>query len=352
MKRRIVICDYPNPKNYTFPSFGFGSSEKRVWQIAKSFAEMPDFETIITGPLWLPEHVPGAKHFTSRLDINSVPEFIKQFGTVDYLFAGHEYFGKKDYEEAFLKVSKYLMSYVLHPYDFGGVVFDNKRKYLFCYSDEMVEKYKGQSPSKLLLFHSGVGEQPYFSEKTSNYLVWMGRIDTDKSPHYAVLAAEKLGIPLYMLGKSVYQPDYELKYKNILESPNVKKCGVVFGDEKMKYLSEAMCGVYTCGSNYTEAGAGTLGELLKSGTPIAAISWKGNDAVCEAVNDSKLGKVALVNSTMSDDQIATKLSEAISYCLTLNRKDIFEIASVKYDANRLAREMIDIVDSFNYNVEL
>lgn len=25
-KKRVIVCDYDNPKGYTFPSFGFGSS--------------------------------------------------------------------------------------------------------------------------------------------------------------------------------------------------------------------------------------------------------------------------------------------------------------------------------------
>jgi len=343
-KKKIVICDYPNPKNYTFPSFGFGSSEKRVWQIAKSFSEMDDFEAIITGPLWLHEYIPKAKYFVKRLDESTADEFVCEFGKVDYLFAGHEYFGNPKYDQAFLRVANKLMSYLLHPYNFDGVVFDGKKKHLFCYSDEMVEKYKEQSPHKLLLFHSGVGELPIFTKYPKNYLVWMGRIDTDKSPHYAIMAAEKVGIPLYILGKSVYQPEYEDKYKILLESQNVKRCGVVFGDEKMRYLSNALCGVYTLGSDYSEAGAGSLGEILKSGVPVAGITWKGNDAVCAAIDDPRLGKIVRVDKNMSDDIIATRLAESIKCCIELDRTKIFELASYKFDPDRLAREMINIVN--------
>ncbi|KKR72162.1 MAG: hypothetical protein UU15_C0034G0021, partial [Candidatus Levybacteria bacterium GW2011_GWC2_40_7] len=84
--------------------------------------------------------------FVKRLDESTADEFVCEFGKVDYLFAGHEYFGNPKYDQAFLRVANKLMSYLLHPYNFDGVVFDGKKKHLFCYSDEMVEKYKEQSP--------------------------------------------------------------------------------------------------------------------------------------------------------------------------------------------------------------
>lgn len=74
-KKKFVICDYPNPLNYTFPNFSLGSTEKRFWQIAKTVSEFDDFEVIITGPLWLPEHLPGAKHFKKRLDVSNYKLF-------------------------------------------------------------------------------------------------------------------------------------------------------------------------------------------------------------------------------------------------------------------------------------
>ena len=60
-KKKIIICDYPS--KYTFPSFGFGSAEKRIWSFARTLSNMNEFEVIVTGPLWLPEYLPKAKHF-------------------------------------------------------------------------------------------------------------------------------------------------------------------------------------------------------------------------------------------------------------------------------------------------
>jgi len=344
-KKRLVVCDYPS--KYTFPSFGFGSAEKRIWSLAKIVSESDDFEVIIAGPLWLPKYVPKAKYFEPRLDKNSVNMFLKKFGRMDYLFAGHEYFGKKEYEETFFKVARKLMSYQGNIYDYGKIAYDAKTKYLFCYSDEMMIKYREQKPFKVMSYHGGVNENYYLTNKPKNYLVWMGRIDTDKSPHYAILAAEKLKMPLYILGDSKYQKDYEKKYEKILRLPIVKRCGVVYGPPKIKFLSEALCGIYTVGPNYTEAGAGVLGEILRCGVPLVGMSWKGNDAVCEAIEDN-LGRVVIAKREMSEDEIAYKLSESVKFCIkNLDRRNIFKLANEKYNPVKLAKKMFSIVDGKN-----
>lgn len=344
-RKRLIVCDYPS--KYTFPSFGFGSAEKRIWSFAKTVSEFEDFEVVITGPLWLPEYVPKAKYFEPRLDKNSIEMFLKRFGNADYLFAGHEYFGKPEYEEIFFMIAPKLMSYQGNIYDYEKIAYDAKTKYLFCYSDEMMLKYKNQSPFKILSYHGGVNEKSYLTERPKKYLIWMGRIDTDKSPHYAVLAAEKLKIPLYILGESKYQKDYEKKHNKVLESQRVKRCGVVWGPSKMKLLSEALCGIYTVGPDYTEAGAAVLGEILRSGIPLVGMSWKGNDAVYEAVDDPRLGKVVLINRQMNDDEIAEQLAKSVKECLDLDRKTIFKLANEKYNPVKLAKKMFSIVDRKN-----
>lgn len=341
-KKKIIICDYPS--KYTFPSFGFGSAEKRIWSFARTLSNMEDFEVIITGPLWLPKYLPKAKYFFPRLDKFSIDEFIKKFGKVDYLFAGHEYFGKDEYEEPFLKIANKLFSYQGNVYKYNKKVYDAKRKFLFCYSDEMMELYKEQSPIKILSYHSGVNEVCYLTKKPKKYLVWIGRIDKDKSPHYAALVSKIIGIPLYILGESKYQKEYEKEYENILSSPDIHKKGVVYGFEKMKLLSEAMCGIYTLDKEYTEAGAGVLGEILRSGVPIAGMFWKGNDAVCEAVNDNKLGLATVFSKNNTEKQVVQKLVENIKYCLNLNREEIYKLANEKYNPKELAKKMFHAME--------
>ena len=68
-KKKLVVCDYQNPNNYTFPNFDMGSAEKRIWHFAKSASEIKGVEVVIAGPLWLPEHVPNADYFPKSIRI-------------------------------------------------------------------------------------------------------------------------------------------------------------------------------------------------------------------------------------------------------------------------------------------
>lgn len=344
-KKRVIVCDYKNPKKYTFPSFGFGSSENRVWHFAKTVSELPEYEVIITGPLWLPEYVPNAKYFPKRLDSSTYKEFLDIFGKCDYLFAGHEYFDKDEWVKPFEKCADVLLSYQLHPYKYSKISFNQKDKFLFCYSDQMLKEYTEQKPIKALLFHNGVDEEPYFSENKKDYLLWIGRLDKDKAPHYAVKVAEKLGMKLKVLGKSVYQPEYFNQNKKIFDSPNIEILGVVFGKEKMRLISESKCAIYTIDRDYSEAGAGVLGEILASGVPIAGMSWTGTDAVCEAVNDPSLGRIVLVNRIMSDEDVVKHLADAVKYCLSIDTHKTYEIGSKKYNPKALIRNLFEIIES-------
>jgi len=345
IKKKVIVCDYDNPKKYTFPSFGFGSSEKRVWHFAKTLSEIDGYEVIITGPLWLSEYVPNAKYFPKRLNSATYKEFLDNYGKCDYLFAGQEYFDKDEWVEPFEKCADILLSYQLHPYEYKKVSFNATDKFLFCYSDEMIEHYKEQKPLKALLFHSGVDEDPYFTVKKQDYLLWIGRLDKDKAPHYAILAAKELGMKLKILGKTVYQPEYYEQNKDLFSESHVEMLGVVFGKEKMKLISEARCAIYTIDKNYSEAGAGVLGEFLASGVPIAGISWLGTDAVCEAVDDPHLGQIAMVNREMNEKEIIDKLAEAIKVCLKIDTRKTFEIGSKKYDSKFLIQKIFQIIES-------
>lgn len=342
--KKVVVCDYPC--KYTFPSFGFGSAEKRIWQIALTISEMSGYEVILTGDAWLPQCVPKAKHFPQRLDSSTIDEFLSLHGRSDYLFGGNEYFDKDEkYVQPFLQAADKLFSYQSHVYDYNNkIVFDGKIKFLFCYSDEMIERYKKQNPFKSLLFHSGVNEIPYLTKKPKDYLLWMGRIDKDKAPHYAILAAKKLNQKIKILGEPKYQPDYIQTIQNLLNDNLVEIMGTVHGDEKMQLISEAKCAIYTLDKDYIEAGAGVLGEYLISGVPIAAISWRGNDAICEAVDQPQLGQVQNVNPSMSEEEIVNKLSESVIACKKLDRRIIYQIGQDKYNMVKIMKRIFTMMD--------
>lgn len=341
--KKIIVCDYNNPNNYTFPNFDMGSSEKRIWHFAKTASELEKYEVIITGPMWLPEYVPNAKYFPKQLNSHTYQEFLSIYGKCDFLFAGHEYFDKDEWVVPFENCANSLLSYQLHPYEYKKKSFNGKDKILFCYSDEMVETYKEQKPVKALLFHNGVNEDPYFVEKPQEYLVWLGRLDKEKAPHYAIIAAGLLDMPVYILGKTVYQPEYYEEYKAMFDLPHVNLLGFKTGQEKMDVIANAKCAIYTVDKSFSEAGAGVLGEILSCGVPIAGITWTGNDAVCEAVESNLLGKIVDVSSLL-ESEVAQNLSEAIRYCLKLDRNIVYELGSKKYNPYILVENILLIAE--------
>lgn len=147
-----------------------------------------------------------------------------------------------------------------------------------------------------------------------------------------------------ILGRTVYQPEYFEKNKHLFTLPHVEMMGTVFGKEKMKIISEARCAVYTIDKYYQEAGAGVLGEIVSSGVPIAGMSWTGDDAVCEAIDNDALGEVAIMPKSYSDTEVVVKLSETISRCLRINSECTFKVGSKKYDPKNLVLKIFEIIN--------
>lgn len=346
-KQTLIVCDYDNEaERYTFPNFHLGSSENRIWHFAKSATELPGLRVVITGPRWLPEYVPGAIHFPSRLDASSAPNFLAQFGKADFLFGGHEYFDKPDWTEPFSTCADNLISYQLHPYEYRRKSFNGRDKFLFCYSDEMLATYAAQSPLKALLFHSGVDEETRFDANPEDRLVWMGRLDAEKAPHIAIAAARLLNKKITMMGETVRDQEYGEWLQPLLAEPHVEAPGILRGDIKMRTIAAARCGVYTVASTFAEAGAGVLGEYLASGVPIAGISWRGNDAVCEAVNEKpEYGKIVDASRCRDEDEIARKLSFAIQHCYEIDRQQTYTSGHARYNATNLVKQMLETVMS-------
>jgi glycosyltransferase involved in cell wall biosynthesis len=345
-KKKLVVCDYGNPHDYTFPNFDMGSSEKRLWHFAKSASELPDIDVVITGPLWLPQYVPKAKYFPKRLSLETVDEFIAEYGTFDYLFAGHEYFDKEEWVSAFTKCARVLLSYQLHPYEYSKVSFNGSNKILFCYSDEMLKMYAEQKPVKAKLFHSGVNEEPLFFKDPEPHILWFGRIDPEKAPHYAILASKYFDLPLKMMGKPVADSDYIEKLKRDYDCSNVEFVGFLSGREKMEMLGKASCVLYTVDKAFREAGAGIFGEALSSGVPVAGMTWVGDDALCDAVTSGEVGRIVRA-SELSDEMIPRALAGAVKECLALKRLKIKEFGLSTYDPVKLVEELLKTADELS-----
>lgn len=337
--KRVIVCDFPS--EFLFPPIDYGGIERWLWSVAKRSAEL-GYTVILSGPLWRKELLPQAIYLKERITEVDAEDFLRKYGKADYLVAGFEYFKDKYLKEKMKKMARILITHQAMSTPYKRKEYNGKDVILFCFSDEMMKKYEKQSPVKIDISGEGFNEEP-IKRDPEDYIVWIGRIDKDKSPHYAVMAAKKLNMKIYLIGKPRYQLKYAEKYKNILSQPNVKHIDAISGKEKIELLAKAKCGIYTCSSEWTEAVGIVLSEILSCGVPIAGITWKGNDSVVEAIG-KKGGVVKKVEAGMTDDEISSRLVEAIKQCLTLNRNRVYAYGSRRFDRKELVKTMFDAAE--------
>jgi glycosyltransferase involved in cell wall biosynthesis len=337
--KKIVVCDYPS--KYLFPPKGYGGIERWLWTVAKESVGL-GMEVLILGPNWQYGLLPEAKHSPESIIDIGADTFLDKFGKFDFLVAGHEYWLDEDLVSKFEKISDKCLTYQ-HAFtpQYSKKVFDNKKHFLFCYSDQFCSLFKKQEPTKLLCASIGYDEDSVRLE-SEGYLISIGRVDMDKSPHYAVLAAEKLGMPIYIIGESVRESDYVKKYQDVFSLPHVRNLGVVFGKHKMEIIAKASCGIYTIDKNYNEPAAGTICEIIKSGVPLAGMTWAGNDAICEPFKlDDKFGFLeSFDKESDSEDAVVDRLVKAIKKCLELDRGYIWKKGNALYDPRQLVEKML------------
>jgi glycosyltransferase involved in cell wall biosynthesis len=337
--KKIVVCDYPS--KYLFPPNGYGGIERWLWTVAKEALAL-EMQVVLIGPNWQYKLLPQARYIQkSIIDIDS-KDFLKMVGEMDFLVAGHEYWFNYDLIKKFEKISRKCLTYQ-HALtsQYKKKVFDNERHFLFCYSDQFCSIFKEQQPTKLLCVSAGYQEEP-LKRDPEKYLISLGRIDKDKSPHYAILAAKKLGMPIYIIGESVRDNEYVEDYKDIFNLPHVKKLGVIFGKEKMEYIARSLCGIYTIDKNYKEPAAGTICEIIRSGVPLVGMTWSSDDSVCEPIKfDKNFGIIKRFEAGKdSEEIIINSLVKAIKESLNLDREYIYENGNKFYNPKDLVEKML------------
>jgi glycosyltransferase involved in cell wall biosynthesis len=140
--------------------------------------------------------------------------------------------------------------------------FDGVRSRLYCYSQEMRERYSAHKPIAELAVHLGLdeAEAPVHDD---DGLLWMGRIDSQKAPHLAIRAAGLLGREITVAGP-VFEPAYVDAYHYLFTADHVDMIGEVGGEAKMRLLAEAGVLIYTSARDHIEAGAASFGEALRA----------------------------------------------------------------------------------------
>jgi len=330
---RVGICDFPS--SYAFPPHGYGGIERWLWAVAIG-ARRSGAEVHLLGPGWR-DDLPGEfPRLPIRLE--NISPGGKEFDQLrrlrlDLLVVGHEYPSHPAWRAVWSELGCDVVTFQHDP-DFRHApeAFDGSRSRLYCYSPEMMARYRVDRPRQDLSVQFGLGEENPAPARPGEDLVWIGRVDADKAPHVAALTASKLGRRLRIVGP-VLDHDYLGAHQEILGRPGIELVGGLAGAAKLDALRTARTMVYTCARKYVEAGAAVFGESLRAGTPVAALAWRSGTCAHAALCDGT-GRLAQVDPSVDDETAATSLAEVITAVERLDAGLAQEIGLSRFDPQR------------------
>ncbi|MFD7917741.1 glycosyltransferase [Streptomyces sp. NPDC059740] len=328
----VGVCDFPS--NYAFPPVGYGGIERWLWAVAVG-ARTAGADVHLLGPGWRASLGDAWVRKPVRLEDatpGSLVERELQATGYDLLVVGHEYPSRPSWVRTWRELGcdvatfQHAPSFQHHP-----EAFDGERSRLYCYSPEMTERYAAQAPRQELAVHLGLGEAEPPAVRGEE-LVWLGRIDQDKAPHLAVRAAELLGRRIRIVGP-VFDEDYVRRHEKAFASDHVDWVGEVGGAAKAAVLHRGAAFVYTYARDYVEAGAAAFGEALRSGTPVAALTWR--EGTCaQAALCGETGAAVVTDPEQDDEAASTALAGAIEEAVSLDARRVQEIGLARFDPAR------------------
>jgi glycosyltransferase involved in cell wall biosynthesis len=324
----VGICDFPSA--YSFPPHGYGGIERWLWAVAVG-AKRAGADVHLLGPQWRDDL--GADWTVRPVRLESTKDVgALQAASYDLLVVGHEYPSLPAWRVIFDELDADVATFQHWPYfNHQSGAFDGQRSRLYCYSAEMAGRYREHRPIRELAVHLGLDEdEPPATD--SDGLIWLGRIDEEKAPHIAVMAAGILGRPITVVGPT-FSKSYVDRYAALFDASNVTMAGELGGQAKAEALRGAKAFVYTAARDYIEAGAAVFGESLRAGTPVAALAWR--EGTCaDAALCPDTGRIGLANPADDDHQAARVLAEAIEAATELKGASVQEIGLARFDPAR------------------
>lgn len=337
---RVGVCDFPS--SYAFPPYGYGGIERWLWAAAFG-AFRAGAQVHLIGPAWRADISEGFRRVLVRLE--DIAPGSAEFGCLaklglDLLIVGHEYPSLPAWRSIWAELGCRVVTFQHDP-DFRHRpgTFDGGKARLFCYSGEMMARYARHHPAQALSVQFGLGEEAPPPAIPGRDLLWLGRIDGQKVPHLAAEAAGRLGRTIRIAGP-VLDHEYATRHARQLQAPHVELLGERSGTDKLQALREARVLAYTCARDYVEAGAAVFGEAQRSGTPVAALTWR-NDTCAHAALCDRSGVVAEVSRKVSEAEAVTKLAEAIVAAERLPVQVVQEVGLRRFDPVRHFRVLAD-----------
>jgi glycosyltransferase involved in cell wall biosynthesis len=224
----VGICDFPSA--YEFPPRGYGGIERWLWAVAVG-AKRAGADVHLLGPQWRTDLGDDWALRPIRLETTSDVNALR-VARYDLLVVGHEYASLPAWRAVFDQLDADLATFQHWPhYRHRPDAFDGRRSRLYCYSTEMAQRYAECKPISELAVHRGLHEDEP-SAVDGESLVWLGRVDSEKAPHVAVLAAQLLERQLAIVGP-VFDRSYVDQYRDLFASPYVRMLGELGGPAKI-----------------------------------------------------------------------------------------------------------------------
>lgn len=328
----VGICDFPG--SYAFPPTGYGGIERWLWATALG-ARRTGADVHLIGPAWQRGLEPDWTIRPVRLEDNEPGSRVAaelKASRYDLLIVGHEYPSLPAWRRIYDELGCDVATFQHHP-DFSQApdAFDAVTRRLYCYSAEMTERYALHQPIRELAVHLGLGEEEPAAVDGRD-LVWVGRLDAEKSPHLAAKAAGLLGLRIQFVGP-VFDDAYIRRHAALFTADHVEMVGELGGVAKTAAFADAAAFVYTCSRTYVEAGVATLGEALRAGTPVAALVWRAGTCA-DAALCADTGITVVADPDKDDDQAAAALAGAIEQAARLSPRTVQAAGLERFDPMR------------------
>lgn len=181
--------------------------------------------------------------------------------------------------------------------------------------------------------HHGIRVEEYpFSDKPSDFLLFVGRITPAKGLHIAIDIANKLNKTLIIAAKVEKYSPTDMKYFHQVIKPKLSKTirwiGEVNSTTRNKLLSKAFCLMFPI--RWEEPFGMVLIEAMACGTPVVAFN---RGSVPEIVLNKKTGFV--VNTPKAFMYAVAKIHK-------INRKDCRVHVETNFSASKMALEYLKI----------
>jgi glycosyltransferase involved in cell wall biosynthesis len=183
------------------------------------------------------------------------------------------------------------------------------------------------------VYHGLPADLFHLQERPESYLAFLGRISPEKRVDRAVEIARRAGLPLRVAAKidDADQKYFEEEIAPLFELPFVEFIGEIGEVDKQAFLGNARALLFPI--DWREPFGLVMIEAMACGTPV--IGWPGG-SVTEVIDE---GVTGFIVGEIDDAVEATK---ALS---DLSRRQVREVFDVRFTAERMARDYVDVYES-------